>query len=75
MRLAVDGARTTYSEVEIRMCGSKCRDQETVALLDDWGLDCMCCHPSHLVKARLVAGQVTLARESRDRILSQDQIL
>jgi phosphoenolpyruvate synthase/pyruvate phosphate dikinase len=57
------------------MCGSYCRDQETIVLLDDWGLDSVCCHPSCLVKARLVAGQVPLARESRDLILSQDQIL
>ena len=57
------------------MCGSHCRDQEAIALLDDWGLDAGRCHPSRLVKARLVAGQVPLARESRDPILSQDQIL
>jgi phosphoenolpyruvate synthase/pyruvate phosphate dikinase len=57
------------------MCGSYCRDQETIVLLDDWGLDSVCCHPSCLVKARLVAGQVSLARESRDLILSQEQIL
>lgn len=57
------------------MCGSHCRDQKTIALLDDWELDSLCCHPSRLVKARLVAGQVPLARGSPDLILSQDQIL
>jgi hypothetical protein len=74
-RLAAGGARTTYSEVEIGMCGSHQRDQETIALLDDWGLDSVCRHSSRLMKPRWVAGQVPLARESRDLILSQDRIL
>jgi hypothetical protein len=54
---------------------SHVRDQETIAQLDDWGLYSVCCHHSRLVKARLVAGQVPLARESRNLVLSQEQIL
>lgn len=75
MRLAVDGARATHSEIEIGAYGSRCHDQGTMALFDEWGLDSVCCHPLRLVTARLVANQAPLGRGSRDLILSQERIL
>jgi pyruvate,orthophosphate dikinase len=58
IQLAMDRARATRPEVEVGVYGSHCQDRRAIVLFDEWGLDFVCCHPSCLLKTRLMAGQV-----------------
>ncbi|HUW94248.1 MAG TPA: pyruvate, phosphate dikinase [Anaerolineae bacterium] len=58
VRWAVERARAGREGVEIGACGNHCQDRRAVQLFDESGLDFLSCHPAHLLKARLMAGQI-----------------
>jgi pyruvate,orthophosphate dikinase len=59
VRLAVERARAGRKGIEIGACGNHCHDRRAVQLFDELGLDFLSCHPAHLLKARLMAGQIS----------------
>jgi pyruvate,orthophosphate dikinase len=58
IQLAASRARAARPEVEVGVYGRYCQDRQAIVLFDEWGLDFVCCHPSYLLKVRLMAGQV-----------------
>jgi pyruvate,orthophosphate dikinase len=56
--LATGRARAARPDVELGAYGSYCHNRQAITLFDEWGLDFVCCHPSYLLKVRLMAGQV-----------------
>ncbi|HUW96328.1 MAG TPA: pyruvate, phosphate dikinase [Anaerolineae bacterium] len=58
VRWAVERARAGREGVEIGACGNHCQDRRAVHLFDELDLDFLSCHPAHLLKARLMAGQI-----------------
>jgi len=57
IQLALDRARAARPDVEVGVYGRYCQDRQAIDLFDEWGLDFVCCHPSYLLKVRLMAGQ------------------
>ena len=64
MKIAVDKGRATRPGLEVGICGEHGGDPESIAKVEQIGLDYVSCSPFRVPVARLAAAQATLATRS-----------
>jgi pyruvate,orthophosphate dikinase len=67
MKIAVDKGRATRPDLEIGICGEHGGDPESIAKVEQIGIDYVSCSPFRVPVARLAAAQATLSMGERDK--------